>query len=328
MKDQRYLTVEDFKNHIPGVYDGVHGEWIPEDIYHGSCMLSRSVIVRAKTLSPAHTHHYIGNGIPRTSALMTGSAIHAAILEPERYAEEYAVPPTGSRSTVEGREEWWGFCKWAGYEVRVEEMTKATKASPARPKKCSIHPQPGCKTILGYDPESGLLTRGAADAVEGIAQGVRNKPTIQAILQGNGVREATYVAEVDGEMVRVRADVVNDRGGRLVVVDLKSAISARKDDFCRAIGRDSLHMQGGVYSHVVECATGMQVSGFYFVVFEKEPPYACGVYELDQSERDAGLRDCRAGIQTIKQCTSTGVWPDWSDSIEVVGRPLYMRDKN
>ena len=56
--------------------------------------------------SPAHYKYAVENPGEPTPALLFGTAAHMAILEPERFEQEYIVAPKIDRRTKAGKEEW------------------------------------------------------------------------------------------------------------------------------------------------------------------------------------------------------------------------------
>ena len=72
----------------PGIYDG-----LPDAVYHDAPGVSSSVL-KEMGRSPAHCRaKQDGDRNKRTKALETGIILHCAVLEPERFAQDYALPP-------------------------------------------------------------------------------------------------------------------------------------------------------------------------------------------------------------------------------------------
>ena len=71
----------------PGVYRDV-----PPDEYHRWEAASNSALGHLMK-TPAHMKTYMAADYKETDALLLGRAIHAAVLEPERFEEEYGVFP-------------------------------------------------------------------------------------------------------------------------------------------------------------------------------------------------------------------------------------------
>ena len=56
--------------------------------------------------SPAHYQTWLAEPRKETPALRVGTAVHAAVLQPDHYAADFAVAPDVDRRTKEGKEKW------------------------------------------------------------------------------------------------------------------------------------------------------------------------------------------------------------------------------
>lgn len=56
--------------------------------------------------SPANYKYWLGKDREQTKAMALGSAVHCAVLEPERFAETYVKAPDVDRRTSAGKAEW------------------------------------------------------------------------------------------------------------------------------------------------------------------------------------------------------------------------------
>jgi exodeoxyribonuclease VIII len=75
--------------------------------------LSTSAL-KAFSKSPNHCLAYYAQTIEPTPAMQLGSAVHCAILEPDKLKERYVVAPQVDRRTKEGKAEWEAFTASAG----------------------------------------------------------------------------------------------------------------------------------------------------------------------------------------------------------------------
>ena len=84
----------------PGVYD------LSNEDYHEQNALNKSGIVQLAK-SPAHFHewYHAANEEP-TKAMVIGTAIHTAILEPDKYDQSIIIAPQVDRRTKDGKAEW------------------------------------------------------------------------------------------------------------------------------------------------------------------------------------------------------------------------------
>ena len=103
--------------------------------YHAHPALSKSVLDKVAR-SPLHARAYLdGEREEPTKAMEFGTAFHAAVLEPERFADAYAVF-TGDRRTKEGKAAYQALLDRGAQVVdqddydRICEMSAAVRAHP------------------------------------------------------------------------------------------------------------------------------------------------------------------------------------------------------
>lgn len=78
---------------------------IPNEVYHADRSCVSSTGLKQLLRSPAHFQAALsGESRKETPAMFLGSAIHARLLEPALYAEEYVVAPSLDRRTKEWKE--------------------------------------------------------------------------------------------------------------------------------------------------------------------------------------------------------------------------------
>ena len=179
----------------PGVYGGIGNEE-----YHKGPGLSSSDL---KLLARSPLHYKTAKASPHeeTDAMRLGTAVHCAILEPERIDTEYVVAPEGSdRRTKTGKAQW----------AELEATGKT------------------------------ILSREEARIVQGISESVRKHPTASRLFTGGLVEQScywdqtVYYADTSAEVLcKCRPDYIKDISGGYVVVDLKTTLDAREKAFQR-----------------------------------------------------------------------------------------------
>jgi hypothetical protein len=65
----------------------------PTAEYHGDRSAVSSSALKQMLISPAHCLRYLNEGREETPAMLTGTMLHAALLEPDRFATEFAMVP-------------------------------------------------------------------------------------------------------------------------------------------------------------------------------------------------------------------------------------------
>ena len=76
--------------------------------YHASGAVSKSILDLVHR-SPAYYKYCMENPREQTESMLLGSVVHKLVLEPETFADEFAVAPDCDRRTKEGKAEWKGF---------------------------------------------------------------------------------------------------------------------------------------------------------------------------------------------------------------------------
>jgi len=100
--------------------------------------------------------------------------------------------------------------------------------------------------------------------------------------------------------LKARADMLLSNG---IAVDLKTAADASPRGFAAAMARYGYHCQAAMY------CDAFSVDRFVFVAVENKPPFAAGVYHLDEASLELGRQQYRAALEGIAQCEHEGVYP-------------------
>lgn len=168
----------------------------------------------------------------------------------------------------------------------------------------------------------GLVPTSPADvaAVDGMAEAVMAHPKAREIFEADGQRELSVFGAVDGVPVRARLDALVGNIG----VDLKTTRkTADAAGFARESSDLGYFIQEAWYRDVL-ASVGVELSRFVFVSVEKVPPYLVGVNEHDIIFRDMGKTASAEARQRYRLGMETGVWPGYSDEIELASPPAWM----
>ena len=224
-----------------------------------------------------------------TAAMAIGSAVHTHVLELDQWDARYVSAPDGiDRRTKAGKAEWEAF------------TTAATGRT--------------------------VLPKADADLVMRMAHSVFSHPAAAMLLALPGKAETTHMwtDEATGLQCKCRPDWLTD-DGRLLV-DLKTTEDAGRG-FAKSIAQWRYHVQAAWYLDGVEQSTGTRPEQFLFLCVEKKAPYAVAVYAADAEMIDAGAQTAARDLDVLATCKAANAWPGYSDQIEPISLPAWMRPR-
>jgi exodeoxyribonuclease VIII len=336
----------------PGVYRD-----IPNETYHSGPGDSKSGLDLVRK-SPALLRAVKTGQRERksTKSQLTGTAIHAMVLEPQLVASTYALPfvaPEGALVTVEHlkaalTEAGVAFkqaTKKEGLEALVREhLPDAVLWSDARAE----YDEANRGKVIIEAPEW--------DRLENMLAAVRAHPAAMKLLSAPGESELSCYWEepvtdpVTGEhlhnddgspaylLMRCRPDFWRHDG---IVVDLKSTSpgGAAPEEFARSLDNWRYYVQHPMYLRGAAAALAATRDGsfaqfasprhFVFVVVETDACVVDGVamgvavYNLQPDSVALGEAEMREDIATLHACQQSGRWPGYSERIEAIELPAY-----
>ena len=258
--------------------------------YHAHAAISKSHLDQVAR-SPLHYFaRYLDPNrvVPEpTPAMAIGSAVHTHVLELDQWDARYVSAPDGiDRRTKAGKAEWEAF------------TTAATGRT--------------------------VLPKADADLVMRMAHSVFSHPAAAMLLALPGKAETTHMwtDAATGLQCKCRPDWLTD-DGRLLV-DLKTTEDAGRG-FAKSIAQWRYHVQSSWYLDGIEQATGTRPEQFLFLCVEKKAPYAVAVYAADAEMIAAGAQTAARDLDVLATCKAANAWPGYSDQIEPISLPPWMR---
>lgn len=266
-----------------GVYKG-----IANDAYHSGEGISKSgldLIARSplhywsKYLDPQREQH------EPTPAMMLGTAIHSAVLEPELFASDYLVMPKFDRRTKDGK---------ADFEAFMAEAEG--------------------KTIISADDYAACVD---------IQRNVRTHPAAQTLMKdGEPELSVFWTDEETGVLCKCRPDWMNYNLN--VIVDVKSTEDASPEGFQRSIAKYGYHVQAAWYLDGFKAATGYAPKAFVFAAIEKKRPYATAFYYADAEMIELGRILYRERLNTYAECLKRNLWPGYPQQLQEISLPAWV----
>jgi exodeoxyribonuclease VIII len=225
-----------------------------------------------------------------TAAMLLGTAVHTLVLEADQFADRYVAAPEGiDRRYKAGKEL---FAEW---EAQAAGRTVLAKAD--------------------------------ADLIQAMGRAVHGHPAAAYLLGLPGKAETTHMwtDEATGLECKCRPDWLLDDGS--LIVDLKTTEDASPAGFSKSIAAYRYHVQAAHYLTGVERATGRRPEQFIFICVEKKAPHAVAVYAADAEMVAAGQVTAARDMLLLAECRDADYWPAYSDQIETISLPAWMRPR-
>jgi hypothetical protein len=215
---------------------------------------------------------------------LEGNLAHCAILEPDQFAERYAIGPTVNRNT----NIWKEFVK-------------------SLPTGITAIQEDQCEVAMRQ-----------AESVRALPE------IGDALKVGKAEVSAFWTGPETGVSCRCRPDWVNDCGeAGDILLDVKTYSIASPNEFRRQVARKRYDVQAAFYSDGYAAASGRPVLGFVFVAVETEWPYAANAFMLDEESLESGRQKYLKNLRTYAECERTSTWPGYSTGIDIIRLPQW-----
>ena len=277
---------------------------IPASVYHADPGASASRLKRIALESPLHCMLEMRTPIEPTPAMVLGTLVHQAILEPGQplpmlavVPESYTVPedykPASKRDVQPGE-----VVEWSFRRKHCQQWRKAQE-------------------------EAGriVLSRDDADVIWDAAKAVGSHSLAAGFFNDADAEVSMFWETEDGSRCKARLDLV-PRGSALV--DVKFTNDASPRAFAKHVVSMGYHIQAAWYLMAWEtCGTGKR-DDFFFVAIE-QGTCAVTVHKLSHDLIEEGKRVALGAFARWKRCMETGAWPGYDEVVHVVDKPRWMR---
>lgn len=266
-----------------------HMPHLTNEEYHAAPGISKSMLDAIAGRSPLHfwAEYEDPNRVREEKECYDiGQAFHTAMIEPDMLLQRVACEPECDRRTKIGKE-----------IAAAFELENAGKL------------------ILKNDAYQNVL--GMRDAF--------NRHPVASGLLSLGIGEQSYFA-IDpetGELIKCRVDFMKD--DRSMIIDVKSAVDASPWGFGKAAGSFRYDLQAAWYPDVVELVEGARPDLFVWIAFEKDPPYAIGVYYATPEQVERARITARQNKMKIIHHKRTDTWPDYAVDIQQLQLPAWVK---
>lgn len=170
--------------------------------------------------------------------------------------------------------------------------------------------------IAAYECGAVPLLATDAAVVDNMAAAIQAHDTAPHLFTGGASEvSAFWVDEATGVKCKARFDYLPEKqdGRRLIVPDIKSAVSADPGEFSRAAARYGYVMQQIHYSSALQHLGIDDDPAFVFVVVEKDHPHLVTVGQfVETADIAATAAALDKALRIYKDCLATDTWPGWS----------------
>lgn len=160
------------------------------------------------------------------------------------------------------------------------------------------------------------LLASEAVSVAAMAAAVHAHDTAPLLFTGGASEvSAFWIDEATGVKCKARFDYLPEPqpGRRLIVPDLKSAVSADPAEFSRAAARYGYLLQQEHYTSALRHLGVSDDPAFLFVVVEKDEPHLVNVGQFaDEDDRRLSAAALDKALRLYHDCLAADNWPGWS----------------
>ena len=300
------MSTFDPHNPQPGVYRDV-----PAAVYHAAKAVNASLLKALWLDCPLKAKALMDGDRDSTAAMEFGESCHAAVLEPKRFAAEYVVADSCDATTSKGT-------------ACTRNGTRLFDTKPGRAWLCEQH----ARSVRGDDDITppNVVTAAELANLKGIRDrvwmpGSVSRRLLQAVAPGD--TELTLVWDEADVRCKARLDAAILNRKPPIILDVKTAASAREHAFNAAIGQRGYHLQLAHYAAgLAACGLGDGAAGM-ILALEKTRPFVVEVYDVSGDMPD-GLRHRDAGLDLYRQCRDADDWPSYGGGKVIPSRiPPY-----
>lgn len=267
--NKKYLIELAAKNELRGFFPN-----LPERLYHEAPAFSAGTIARIEKYSLALVRAQHGKQLPATPEMELGSAVHMALLEPERFKKEVTHVP----EEFHGR-------SFAAIESRALFM------------KANAN-----KIVL----EDGKKFDSVKEMVDAVQQFLSVSEVPDLLNDGESEVSCFHRDQETGLLLKCRADKLHRDLG--IAVNFKTSKSVEYRDFQGSVMDFFYHLSSAWYVDILSAELGMQVNELHLIV-EPKPPYNVSLRYFDEGSLDKGREIYRKNLRDIAECEKTGKWP-------------------
>lgn len=269
--------------------------------------------------SPAdYESTYILKEREETKAMRLGTAVHIAVLEPEKFDITYFPKPI----------------KYPEYVLKtnddIKKILKENKQIVTGNKEDLINRLRGtinCEIYMTEDEYldkermgKELLSDEDYTACIRISKRFKEHKMLSVLMSGGEAEKLGWALHRETKtIITFKADkykLFKQRSGIFggVCIDVKKFLKVKYRNFIYAVDDNNLYVQAALYSDILLAITN-EVHLFCWALCRDKPPYHVVPYEADDAWLEAGHNKYNKKLIEFKECLETNKWPTYSDDI-------------
>jgi hypothetical protein len=143
------------------------------------------------------------------------------------------------------------------------------------------------------------------------------------ILSISPERETPLFSTIQGAPCKCLIDAHGTDGVEWWIADLKTTDDASPDAFARKVANFHYDLQAELYSEILSRHHQIETRPYWlWIAVEKTPPYTCAVYNANEW-RESGEAKLDRVLQSWKECTASGEWPQPWQGINQLPKPKW-----
>lgn len=270
---------------------------MPAALYHESEAMSAGG-VKFMLRSPQHFRFMRTTPSVPTPVQEFGTAVHAGVLEPDRFGELVACAPKDAPNRPTTR------------QLYAKKPSAETIEAIAFWQK--FNTENAGRLILSADDFARCLACVAA---------VRAHPAARFLLDGGDRELSLFWRDSQYDVpAKCRFDAYNRGGG----IDLKTAADASRDAFARSAANFYYHVSAAHYISGAEHVLNETPRFYVFVVVESEPPHGVACYALESNAILAGARLCNIALARYRDAIAADEWQGYPETVETLALPKWV----
>lgn len=267
--------------------------------YHADKTSYSSSLIKLMSC-PAKAKHYMDNGSEYKDVFRLGTAIHTLVLEPEKFDSEFLIGIDCARRSKDDKTQWAAWYREHGWTGAYDFVMNNPAASW----------NPAFIEATGKN----LVTPAEIDELKAMAESVLVNANARELLEKGEAEQSVYWQDEEtGLNLRCRPDFLNTAG---FISDLKSCDSASRPAVMSKIYNLGYHISDALYRDGVYHATGEWMP-FLYIFIEKQAPYQCVVYSLDDASMELAHNQYRENLRTLARCLERDEWPGYDDKLDL-----------